>query len=150
MCQLGAAQGCIVVYWVHMHHADMAEACQHQYVLMARVCPLDDQLHPACSPAARAPVDHCCGADLVESLVQQLSAASGTCPGMSARMHLAQRAAGATLPALLGGPCSGVGARRRDVDVMGLRSPNRVSRVLASKFVGTISFLRGRVGRRVL
>ena len=80
MCQLGAALGYIVVYWVHMHHADMAEACQHQYVLMARVCPLDDQLHPACSPAARAPEDHCCGADLVESSVQQLSAASGTVP----------------------------------------------------------------------
>ena len=150
MCQLGAAQGCIVVYWVHMHHADMAEACQHQYVLMARVCPLDDQLHPACSPAARAPLDHCCGADLVESSVQQLSAASGTCPGMSARMHLAQRAAGATLPALLDGPCSGVGARRRDADVTGLRSPNRRPRVLSSKPVGTTSFLCHRVGRRIL
>ena len=63
-------------------------------------------------------------------------------------MHSASRIAPAR--AGWGGARGGVGARRRDVDVTGLRSPNRVSRVLASKFVGTTSFLRGRVGRRVV
>ena len=63
-------------------------------------------------------------------------------------MHSAPRIAPAR--AGWGGARGGVGARRHGVDVMGLRSPNHVPRVLASKFVGTTSFLRGRVGGRVL